>query len=270
MYPIKGYKKTERKLIPWAWMATEYLQTGEFRHEKSDVWSFGVTLWEIFSLGNKPYGFGMRTIKGSFGSVDILLHFADSYEETKVKILNGKRLECPDTMELIEGGEAVYNEVMRSCWAARPEDRPGVAALVSALGGFLGEAGRRQYEAAYTDYMAQLPLIHRGHGENAEVETDPASASSGYIDPATAAPDTGYIQISEVQQNPAGEGGGNPYIQLSEAAGELGQHVSRDQGYSHVSPELGQHVSPDRGYSRLTSTEGGYIQLSPLNTHNKQ
>ena len=170
-----------------------------------------------------------------------------------MKILNGKRLECPDTMELIEGGEAVYSEVMRSCWAARPEDRPGVAALVSALGGFLGEAGRRQYEAAYSDYMAQLPLIHRGHGEDAEVETDPASASSGYIDPATAAaPDTGYIQISEVQQSP-GEGGGNPYIQLSEAAGELGQHVS-----------------PDRGYSRLTSTEGGYIQLSPLNTHNKQ
>ena len=187
-----------------------------------------------------------------------------------MKILNGKRLECPDTMELIEGGEAVYSEVMRSCWAARPEDRPGVAALVSALGGFLSEAGRRQYEAAYTDYMAQLPLIHRGHSEDAEVETDPASSSSGYIDPATAAPDTGYIQISEVQQNPAGEGDGNPYIQLSEAAGELGQHMSLDQGYSHVTPDLEQHVSRDQGYSRLTSTEGGYIQLSPLNTHNKQ
>ena len=52
---FSDYKKTQRKLIPWAWMATEYLKTGDF-NIKSDVWSFGVVLWEILTVGNKPYG----------------------------------------------------------------------------------------------------------------------------------------------------------------------------------------------------------------------
>ena len=54
---VLAYKKENRKMLPWAWMAVEYLERGEF-NMKSDIWSFGVVLWEIYSLGKRPYGIG--------------------------------------------------------------------------------------------------------------------------------------------------------------------------------------------------------------------
>ncbi len=54
MYNYTNYVKHHQEPLPWKWMSPESLKLMQFC-EKSDIWAYGVTLWEIYSLGESPY-----------------------------------------------------------------------------------------------------------------------------------------------------------------------------------------------------------------------
>ncbi|XP_036426550.1 tyrosine-protein kinase receptor Tie-1 isoform X2 [Colossoma macropomum] len=92
------YVKKTMGRLPVRWMAIESLNYSVYT-TKSDVWSFGVLLWEIVSLGGTPYC-GMTC--------------AELYE----KLPQGYRMEKPRSCD-----DEVY-ELMRQCWRDRPYERP--------------------------------------------------------------------------------------------------------------------------------------------------
>nr|XP_003921108.1 hepatocyte growth factor receptor isoform X1 [Saimiri boliviensis boliviensis] len=110
------HNKTGAKL-PVKWMALESLQTQKFT-TKSDVWSFGVLLWELMTRGAPPYP--------DVNTFDITVY-----------LLQGRRLlqpeYCPDPLY----------EVMLKCWHPKAEMRPSFSELVSRISAifstFIGE-----------------------------------------------------------------------------------------------------------------------------------
>ncbi|KAM8784034.1 tyrosine-protein kinase Fes/Fps isoform 1-T1 [Rhynchonycteris naso] len=93
--------------VPVKWTAPEALNYGRYSSE-SDVWSFGILLWETFSLGASPYP-------------------NLSNQQTREFIEKGGRLPCPELCP-----DAVFR-LMEQCWAYEPGQRPRFSTIYQEL-----------------------------------------------------------------------------------------------------------------------------------------
>lgn len=147
VYKDENYLKKENGPLPIKWMAIESIRDRIFSTQ-SDVWSFGIVVWEFFTLAKTPYT-GMA---------------ADEHMYKKLE--EGYRMEKPPYAT-----DEIYT-IMMDCWQARPILRPSFTELVHTLGSMLEDSVRKHYvdlnepyvhmnnrwqsQAGHQDYLGML------------------------------------------------------------------------------------------------------------------
>jgi len=119
------YRSNTGNKMPFKWMALEAI-----RDRKStiytDVWSYGIVMWEIFTLGNQPYP-------------------TKAPDDLERYLGEGNRLDRP-----IHSSRAIY-QLMRDCWELEPHKRPSFRELSEDLNQQLETIDRESYLDMNTD-----------------------------------------------------------------------------------------------------------------------
>lgn len=168
IYETDYYRKGGKGLLPVRWMAPESLKDGVFT-TSSDMWSFGVVLWEITSLAEQPYQ-GL------------------SNEQVLKFVMDGGYLDQPDNCP-----ERV-TDLMRMCWQFNPKMRPTFLEIVNLLKDdlhpsfpevsfFHSEENKapesEELEMEFED-MENVPLDRSSHCQREEVGGRDGGSSLGF------------------------------------------------------------------------------------------
>ncbi|WIA33379.1 hypothetical protein OEZ86_006515 [Tetradesmus obliquus] len=151
--------------IPVRWAAPEVL-TQQAWGGASEVWAFGVVLWEVFANGSEPYA-------------------AQNDQEVVQSVLSGARLARPPRCP-----REVY-QLMLHCWAAQPEQRPSFTDILALFRSWRQEHSL-QAEAAVLSQQQQQQQQQHLHGVAPLLHS---SNSSGHM-PCTPAAAPGSVSRS--------------------------------------------------------------------------
>ncbi|XP_003747168.2 tyrosine-protein kinase JAK2 [Galendromus occidentalis] len=112
-YTIKSMDRS----LPIKWYAPESILFNKFTM-KSDVWSFGVAIWEMFTFGMDP-----------------VVKYSDNPTEIGRALMDGHRLPCPDNCP-----PDVYL-MMEQCWRSDHNLRPSFATLLATFQNMVESTG---------------------------------------------------------------------------------------------------------------------------------
>lgn len=144
IYENDYYKKETSGLLPVRWMAPESLADGLFT-TNSDVWSYGIVLWEMVTLAEQPYQ-GL--------SNEQVLQFVTNHGTLL------RPQECPELLW----------EIMQACWKWKDTSRPTFGDIVA------------RFETHVGPNFTAVSFFHSRAGEehrlNASERVNSASAQS--------------------------------------------------------------------------------------------
>ncbi|XP_054993981.1 platelet-derived growth factor receptor alpha [Sorex araneus] len=172
-----NYVSKGSTFLPVKWMAPESIFDNLYT-TLSDVWSYGILLWEIFSLGGTPYP-GMMV---------------DSTFYNKIK--SGYRMAKPD-----HATSEVY-EIMVKCWNSEPEKRPSFYHLSEIVENLLPGHYKKSYEKIHLDFLkSDHPAVARMRADSDHAyigvpyknEEDKLKDWEGGLDEQRLSADSGYI-----------------------------------------------------------------------------
>lgn len=131
VYQENVYKKTGNGKLPIKWLALESM-THQVYTSQSDVWSFGILLYEIITLGGIPYP-SIPTNR--------LIHL----------LKTGYRMERPKSCS-----HGLY-ELMLACWNFNPSERPNFNEIIKILDNLSMESPQLSFKTSTTSKEMKSP-----------------------------------------------------------------------------------------------------------------
>ncbi|XP_076441150.1 inactive tyrosine-protein kinase transmembrane receptor ROR1-like [Babylonia areolata] len=201
IYSSDYYRVQSKSLLPVRWMPPESIMYGKFTTD-SDVWSFGVVLWEVFSFGLQPY-------------------FGCSNQEV-IEMIRSRQLlpqpeDCPGR---------VYG-LMMECWNEIPSRRPPFRECHARLRSWKGELMAAAAQSNPHWSLSQSQSAHSSSTGHQSSQSQPSHHSS--TGPSNNTAMTGLTGSSNTS-DPNSAPGGGPAMGQGHLLGQPNPHFAMSQG----------------------------------------